>query len=403
MKAGGVVREGRFIGDSNNLYGFIAEKGNFGYDFEKEDITSHFVITAVLVESQNLDCLENEIEKLSGSFFDIDESEQTNINKIHEKRLELLNSIKDYNFKVFTVVVNKKKIIQSSGLGYKQSFKKFLNSILYNELHNYFPKLQLIADEHENESKEFLEAFKRYIIQNHVPNLFGEYEFGFANRRSEVLIQLANFICGTIAIGYESNEYENEHKAYMDILEKKLLPIVFWPQELEDYVKKLDQYKGGTFDKNIAYNSIKLARKYIESNKSSREPEIYERICVLRYLLSMMISKRSNEYASSKDIINNLFEITGREYSSHYFKTKIIAKLRDAGILISSTKSGYKLPIREKEILAFVNQTSSMIRPMLQRLKICRNRVLSATGNELDVLQFKEYEYLKTFFEKENN
>jgi len=355
------------------------------------------------VEPQNLDLLEKEMYNLRSSLYEIAKIECVNTSETHKKRLQLLNSIKEFNFKVFTVVVNKKKIIQSSGLGYKQSFIKFLNSILYNELHNYFPKLQLIADEHKNESKEFLEGFKKYIVQYHVPNLFGEYEFGFANNSSEVLIQLANFICGTIAIGYESKESSDEYKAYMELLEKKLLPIVFWPQELEDYVKKLEQYKGGTYDKNIAYNSIKLARKYIESNKSSRDPEMYERICVLRYLLSMMISKRSSEYASSKDIINNLFEITGREYTSHYFKTKIIAKLRDAGILISSTKSGYKLPIREKEILAFVNQTSSMIRPMLQRLKICRNRVLSATGNELDVLDFKEYEYLKIFFDKENN
>jgi hypothetical protein len=93
-----------------------------------------------------------------------------------------------------------------------------------------------------------------------------------------------------------------------------------------------------------------------------------------------------------KEIINNLHEITGRDYTPHYFKIRIIAKLRDVGVLISSGQNGYKIPVREKEILEFVNQTSSMIKPMIDRLKICRDRVLSATQNEFDVLQFKEYE-----------
>lgn len=91
----------------------------------------------------------------------------------------------------------------------------------------------------------------------------------------------------------------------------------------------------------------------------------------------------------------------GRDYTSYYFKTRIIAKPRDAGVLISSSQNGYKIPIREKEVIDFVNQTSSMIKPMLERLKICRNRVLSATVNEFDILGFEEYEYLKSFFKQE--
>lgn len=388
-----------FIDNSKRLFGFIDERGNFGYDFEKQDVSTHFIITAILVEEQKVNALENQIEDIRKKFFQSGEIKSSKVGKNHTRRLLILNSIKDLDFKIFTVVADKRKIIQSSGLGYKQSFIKYLNSLLYSELHNYFPKLQLIADQHG--SKEFMDSFKEYITEKHIANLFGEYDFGFGNSKAEVLIQLADFICGTIAIGYESNEYKSEYKEFMEVLENKLFPIIFWPQELEDYIKKLEQYKGGTFDKNIAYNSIKLARKYIDTNAKSKDIEIQERIYVLKYLLSMLISQKSDEYVSSRDIINNLTELTGRDYTAHYFKTRLIAKLRDAGVLISSSQSGYKIPIREKEILAFVNQTSSMIRPMLERLRICRNRVLSATENEFDVLAFGEYEYLKSFYEKE--
>lgn len=398
---GGVILKSidSFTNLSKSIYAFIDERGNFGYDFEKEGVSSYFIISAVLVEDNEIEDLEDSVDKIRSKFFQKGEMKSSNVGKNHKRRLLILDSLKNLNFKIFTVVVNKKKITQSSGLAYKRSFIKYLNGLLYKELHNYFPKLKLIADEHGN--KEFMDGFKKYILREHVPNLFGEYDFEFGNSKSEILIQLADFVCGTIAIGYENENLTSEYKDYMNVLNNKLLPIVIWPYDPENYVKKLDQYKGDNFDKNIAYNSVKLATKYVQININSKEIEIQERVYVLKYLLSMLILQKDNEYTSSKDIINNLNEIMGRDYTSHYFKTRIIAKLRDAGVLISSSQNGYKIPIREKEVLDFVNQTSSMIKPMLERLKICRNRVLSATVNEFDILGFEEYEYLKSFFKQE--
>lgn len=390
-----------FINSSKSMYGFIDERGNYGFDFEDKDVSSHFIISAVLVEESELKSLENAVESISSKFFQTGEMKYSNAGENHQRRLLILEELKDLNFKVFTVVVDKRKIIQSSGLGYKKSFIKYLNGLLYEELHNYFPKLKLITD--ENGSKEFMSTFKSYILREHIPNLFGDYEFGFGDSKSDILIQLADFICDTIAIGYENEDLSEESTHYINLLGDKLLPIVLWPYELDEYIIKLDRYKANTFDKNIAFNSIKLATKFIEYNSKSKDFEVLERVFVLKYLLSMLIIQKTNDYISSKDIINNLHEITGKDYTPHYFKTRIIAKLRDAGVLISSSQSGYKIPVREKDILAFVNQTSSMIKPMLERLKICRNRVLTATGNEYDVLNFKEFEYLKSFLEKEVN
>lgn len=386
-----------FIDTSKKLYGFIDERGNSGFDFDKQGVSSHFIITAIIVDERIVNSLEQEVEQIRKKFFQDGEMKSSKVGRNSKRRILILDKLKDLNFKIFSVVVDKRKISQSSGLVYKKSFIKYLNGLLYDELHNYFPKLQLIADEHGN--KEFMDEFKSYLIKNHIPNLFGEYDFGFGNSKSEILIQLADFICGTIAFGYEESLNNKEFQNYKDILQNKLLPIIFWPQDIEDYVKRLEQYKSDTYDKNIAYSSIKLANKFINNCKNNTVIEIQEQVYVLKYLLSMLISQHSNSYIASRDIINNLHEITGRDYTSHYFKTKIIAKLRDAGVLISSSQNGYKIPIRENEILAFVNQTSSMIKPMLERLKICRDRVLGATQNEFDILDFKEYEYLKMFYD----
>jgi hypothetical protein len=378
------------------LYGFIDERGNFGFDFEKDDVSTHFIITAILAEENMLKKLEADVEQIREMFFQSGEIKSSKVGKNHKRRILILDRLKELNFKIFTVVVDKRKIIQTSGLGYKKSFIKYLNGLLYNELHNYFPKLQIIADEHG--SAEFMDSFNKYILKKHIPNLLGEYEFGFGNSKSEILIQLSDFICGTIATGYEDDKYINEHREYMNYLQDKLLPIVYFPQEIDDYIKKLENYRSDTYDDRIAYNSLKLAKKFIENNEKSKVIEVQEQVYVLKYLLSMLLSQKTNEYISSRDLINNLFEITGRDYTAHYFKTRIIAKLRDSGVLIASSQNGYKIPIKEKEILAFVNQTSSMIKPMLDRLNICRDRVLTATGNEFDILRYEEFEYLKQFY-----
>lgn len=387
-----------FINTSKRVFGFIDEKGNFGYDFENEGVSKYFIITAVLVEDTEVKAVEDDVKAIWSEFFQTSEIKFSGKVKNHSQRLLILERLAELKFKIVTVVVDKRKIIQSSGLGYKNSYIKYLNSILYEELHNYFPKLNIVAS--GQGSKDFMEGFRKYILTQHIPNLFGEYEFGFVDSKSEILIQLADFICETITLGYENEELMEEHDKYMTLLGSKMLPVVMWPYELDDYIKKLDQYKGDTFDKNIAYNSVKLATKFVEHNAKSKDPEIQERVYVLKYLLNILISQRTDYYVSSRDLINNLHEITGKDYTPHYFKTRIIAKLRDAGVLISSTQSGYKIPVREKEVLAFVNQTSSMVKPMIERLKICRDRVLSATGNEFDVLSFKEYEYLKSFLDE---
>ena len=66
------------------------------------------------------------------------------------------------------------------------------------------------------------------------------------------------------------------------------------------------------------------------------------------------------------------------------FRNKIIAKLRDNEVIISSSSSGYKIPSTEKELYDFVNHGKSIIMPMLHRLKICndviRNRFQSTSN-----------------------
>lgn len=88
-----------------------------------------------------------------------------------------------------------------------------------------------------------------------------------------------------------------------------------------------------------------------------------------------------------------------KHISNSTFRLKIICKLRDAGVIISSSPKGYKIPSNESEIYDFINHGNQVVLPMLWRLKKCRDLVKLATNGKVDLLEHDEYKDLKNFFD----
>jgi len=86
---------------------------------------------------------------------------------------------------------------------------------------------------------------------------------------------------------------------------------------------------------------------------------------------------------------------TGRKVSLHYFQTKVIAQLRDAGVLIASSSRGYKLPASQSDLYDFVNHSNTIIEPMLSRVKRFRDQIYTATDGEVDILSQEEYALIR--------
>lgn len=154
----------------------------------------------------------------------------------HSRRILILKELARIDFKIFALVVDKQRIYDESGLNYKKSFIKYLNGILYNDLTNYYPKLELSSD--ELGTKEFMSEFGNYLIKNHAPNLLGEYDVAFVNSKSNVLIQLADFISGTIAFGFEKNKCCNEYKEFYEIIKERVIAYYFMAQRSRKLHKK---------------------------------------------------------------------------------------------------------------------------------------------------------------------
>lgn len=375
---------------------FIDESGNFGFEFDKKGCSSHFIITAVIIEENNLTNLETQLEHIRKKYFQTGEMKSQNVGGNDIRRINIILELKDLDFRIFSFIIDKRRLFQDSGLGYKKSFMKYLNNLIYKELYLSYPRLQIITDEHG--SKEYMEEFKQYVESKHEYNLFNIYEFGFSNSKSEILIQLADFICGTLATGYEENRKSTKYRDFIYLLKPKLIGIREWPEVYKEYAVDTTKGEYHEYDNMVARLSIDLANDFISKKIDSNDIETREQIAFLKFLLYSLRFQGYNSYVPTKEIIYNLRVLNHKIHNQH-LRLKIVGKLRDQGILIASSPRGYKIPVTVNDLFDFVNHASQIIIPMIKRLEKCRNHILLGSNKDMDIIDREEYSELKKFFQ----
>src|SRR5699024_10669101 len=130
----------------------------------------------------------------------------------------------------------------------------------------------------------------------------------------------------------------------------------------------------------------------------SDEPRMINQVNFLKFLKTSYLTGR-NEYIKGEEMRRNINNISVEKVSLEGIRTNIVAPLRDAGLLVSSTVYRYKLPTTKEDLMDYVEFSSSTILPMLSRLDKCRTCILEATSNELDVLEEEGSRELKQFFD----
>ena len=87
------------------------------------------------------------------------------------------------------------------------------------------------------------------------------------------------------------------------------------------------------------------------------------------------------------------------------FRNKIIAEIRDSGVPIASSKFGYKIPTKIKEINDFFTHSKTIVLPMLHRMFICAETLEIGTNGLIKILNQKGNETMKRIIEafKEND
>jgi len=373
-------------------YAFVDEFGGFGFDFSKVNTSKYFILCSIIVRAEQLSKLENAIDVLRKKYFSNSEMKSSNIGSDDKRRMVLITEILKLDFRIIALVADKEDFYNSALTNYKQVFYKYMHKLLYNNLYLPYPKLKIYADELGDE--DFKNGFKKYISNNRPTyNIFNEYDFDFVDSTSSNLVQLADIIVGSIARKLNDDNAPN----YIEILKGKISHIEYFPNKLVPHIENSERAK--QFDEKIYSLACSLVNDYIEKNVTSDDTNVRLRVGFLKILLFEVQNGNPFLYVTSYSILNALNEYVDIKVSRDHLYRKIVAPLRDERIIIASSSQGYKIPVSSEDIYTYLNQTNTIVSPMLHRIEICRDLIKSKTDNELDILDVEPYLKYKKYFD----
>lgn len=378
---------------------FIDESGAFGWNLDNRTVSTCFVITAIIVEECYVEQLKYSIQLIRDKYFQKGEMKSSKVGQNHKRRLKIIEELMPLPFMIYTYVFDKYGFIDSPGLKFRDSFYKFLNGIVHRELRRNFPILKIQTDEFGTGS--YMASFSKYIQKRtDAPSLLGEASFLFENSKSNVLIQLADFFAGTFACQYNQNKISADTPDYLSILALKNPYIEVYPISYQAY-----QITGSNTnedeDVEIAEICYKRAVDFISAYDSSADFSVKRQVIVLKHLLQQFMYAEKRGYIPAQELINQL-ELSGYgQLAKRMLRSDIIGRLRDFGVIISgsSKKGGYKIPSKYQELVDYVNHDTSIILPMLSRLKKCKDTIHLGTLSKQNLFSNPESEVLKKLFE----
>ena len=374
---------------------YIDECGSFGFDFTKSGNSKYYLICAIIVKDENVPKLHDAVKNIKQqNGFQNTELKSSSVGNSYNRRNKIFYEFLQIDFKAIVLIANKEEFVQGSPLTeYKPSFIKFLHQRLYDMLYRVYPKLKIVED--EVGSTEFQESFKKYVHE-HRPeyNMFNQYDFDYTDSKNESLVQLADFMGGSI---YKSLS-DAASPDYLEMLKGKVMAIGEFPKKSVPFFATADQ-NDKVYDRDIYELAIKSAYDFIEDNKDSEIFEKKMQIALLEYLLFQVHYVNAKKYVSSAQLLNHLREQTDEKVRRDFLYRRVIAQLRDSGVLLASCAQGYKIPISVADIVTYLNQTHTVVSPMLHRIEICRNLIKQKTENNLDVLDDSAFLRYKKYFD----
>lgn len=366
---------------------FADEFGNNSFKFSTE--STHFIVASVIVNYSDLQNFYEEVEKIRKKYFQTGEIKSSKVKDNFQRRILILEEICALNFSIYALVVDK-KALYGDGFKFKKSFYKYLNGLLYKELFKTFPQLELKVDEHGG--NEFMLSFKKYVKDNHIRTLFEGSEFFVSKSNHELGVQVADLIAGTLGYIYDEHKKSDHSNHFYQIVEKRLISINKFPKinRPEEYIPSVSDKE---YDSVIAELSLRKIFDFLDTvdndNQQNQDSYIF-----LKLFIRYHESNHYKKYTRSSEFINHLNVNRVNPISKEQF-VNLIGYLRDKGILIASSREGYKVPTNHNEIKSYIRHGNSIIIPMLKRLDICRTSILLATNNSLDILEEPEFKTLK--------
>jgi hypothetical protein len=334
--------------------------------------------------------LEIAVEAIREKYFGPGEIKSSNTK--NDRRMRIIEDLSALDFQFYAVAVDKERIDKDSGLGYKRSFIKYANGKLYNSLFRNLVDVTVFADAHG--SPEFTDSFLKYINDNHTRDLFTSSNVELVDSKSSVLVQLADFLVGTIAKLYE-NKYPDElrKKIYSFITEKRIR-VDEWPPRFELRADKSEALNEN--DVVVRDISLNAASNFLQKYSDYDDTEYRAQHAALSFMLFRAAFASDEEFISAKEIVEHLLRQGFEDITPHYLRSNIISKLRDKDVVIASSPRGYKIPTSYDDLFGFAELVDGIALPLLARLKRAHGIFDLGSAGKIKILDEPRFKKLQS-------
>jgi len=369
-------------------WAFVDEYGTPNLDTEKKDVGKFFIVTAVILDGAAVDETRTALEEVRRRHFPTGEMRSSKLGKDRGKWERLLTDLATVPFRFYALAVDKREIKKTSGLRWKNSFYKHLCGRVYEKLMAVHPALRVRADQHGRD--EFKESFAHYVAANHRPTLFERGTFDFVDGKKDVLLQLADIVCGLLARSYDPDKELPKARQLLEIIASHAVVVDEWPPKHAITVGVSELGTRTEVDDRIARYALMRAEIFVRKHERTRDVDLKCRVAVLERLILQRRFGPATGYVSTKELLDVLDSRGLEPRGRTWLRMNVIAPLRDGEVLVTSSPNGYNLPATKRDLLAFVGHAETVCVPMLNRVDAACRAVKLATGGEVDILEMSE-------------
>lgn len=343
----------------------------------------YFVLAAVLIEANKADPLRRALEPHLAALPAAIESDELS------RAIHLVSKLP---FNLYAIVVDKREIRPGASITYDGAATKLLSGLLYRKLFDALPDLHVTARSEGTAS--FMEDFSRFLAENHRATLFDRPRVDFGAPASEPLLLLADTIARVLSRLYADGKTRGRAADLFSVLRDRAVLVDEWPVRHRLATGTGAVVAGDPADDDLARYGLERAEEFLAANETRIDEEARAQVVILKKLLYEARFGDPHAYMSSQALRETL-DAVGFPSGEQWLRSNVIARLRDAGVLVASSPQGYKIPVAIADIAAFVAVTDTVVHPMLNRVARAREAVLRVTKGRVDVLAGDDLDLLR--------
>ena len=303
-----------------------------------------------------------------------------------------MQDLMSLDFSYLFLMTDKTKFLPDSPLAkYKKSRYKFIHKKLNRLIEEMHCNLNIVIDKYG--SQEFQEECLKYY-QRDIDDLFtGEITQSYADDKDEPLLQIADFIGGSLLYCFEKNRKGEHSEQIRNLLQPKEVGCDFFPRGTYPTID-VRPIPNSDMEEQLYRHLYNKTVEFLDKTENSDIPDEQMQFQTLNSLfIARCYNDPADQWIYSDKLYSDLKELNF-DISKRTFTVKIIGGLRYKGIIIAGSPNGYKLALNLDDINNYLSHDNNIVFPMLDKLKLARDQIRSLIGYNILGGEYEKFDII---------